>query len=234
MSNTETIKNEATQAVEENKKATPRKTNDELKKTIEKQANEIDSLKEQITALMALMGQNVASKQNSVDKETVVVGCRAFSGAPLANQDESVCYTFSCGEEKAIDISDLKDILKDSGLRKNKFLFRDGIFYFKDEKYYVYFGIKNVVDLSDEAIKAFVLIPDVNAMLRKAKEITKDRTNFNIMHTLKFKIAQMIVDSSQPLMGWRYDSRKALEDYLGCKFDDLVAYTGIYNILGKR
>ena len=163
-----------------------------------------------------------------------MVGCRAFSGAPLVNQDESLNYSFACGEEKEIDISDLKEILKDNGVRKNKILFRDGIFYFKNPEYYDYFGIKNFIDLSDNAIKKIVLTDDVNSMIRKVKEITKDRANYRVTHTLQYKVAQMIVDDSQPLMGWRYDARKALEDYLGVKFDDLVAYTGLYNILRKN
>lgn len=211
-----------------------RKTNEELKKTIETQANEIADLKEQVASLIALMGKAVSVQQPKKEEEkTAVVGCRAFSGAPLVNQDESLNYSFACGEEKEIDISDLKDLLKDSGVRKNKILFRDGIFYFKDPQYYDYFGIKNVVDLSDNAIKKIVLTDDVNSMIRKVKEITNDRTNFRVTHTLQFKVAQMIIDDSQPLMGWRYDARKALEDYLGIKFDDLVAYTGLYSILRK-
>lgn len=234
MANTENIKETAPKKEGAPRENAQKKLNEELKKTIEEQAAQIAELQASLKMMMSAYTQTAQVAQQKPQKETVVVGCRAFSGAPLSNQDESVCYTFACGEEKEIDVSDLKDILKDNGLRKNKVLFRDGLFYFKDKSYYDYFGIKNVIDLSDEAIKEIVLTDNVDSMLRKVKEITKDRTNFNVMHTLKFKIAQMIVDESQPLLGWRYDSRKALEDYLGNKFDDLVAYTGIYNILRKN
>ena len=239
MANTENIKeNEIKNEVKKEsapRESSAKKTNEELKKIIESQAKQIADLQASVSALIALAGNAVNSEQPKKEEETTaVVGCRAFSGAPLVNQDESLNYSFACGEEKEIDISDLKDLLKDSGVRKNKLLFRDGIFYFKDPKYYNYFGIKNVVDLSDSAIKKIVLTDDVNSMIRKVKEITNDRMNFRVTHTLQFKVAQMIVDDSQPLMGWRYDARKALEDYLGIKFDDLVAYTGLYNILRKN
>lgn len=234
MVNTENKENEVKKE-NVSRETSTRKTNEELKKTIETQASEIADLKEQVASLIALMGKAVSAQQPKNEEEkTAVVGCRAFSGAPLVNQDESLNYSFACGEEKEIYISDLKDLLKDSGVRKNKILFRDGIFYFKDPQYYDYFGIKNVVDLSDSAIKKIVLTDDVNSMIRKVKEITNDRTNFRVTHTLQFKVAQMIIDDSQPLMGWRYDARKALEDYLGIKFDDLVAYTGLYSILRKN
>lgn len=209
----------------------------ELKETIKTQEIMINELKAQVQTLIALATKGNEPKEIQEEGngiEYVTVGCRAFSGASLANKDESICYSFWVGEEKQIDIEDLKEVLKDSGLRRNKIWFEKGLFYFKDEKYYKYFAINKRVDLTWQNIKSIIMTPDIDLMIRKVKDLTKDKKDLAITHTLKYIIAQMLVDPSNPLLGFSYSSKVALENYFGNKFDELINYAGVYNILRKN
>ena len=190
-------------------------------------------LKKQLQALMsAIMANGTRVEPKAEEPKTVKVGCRAFSGACLRNKDESIIYYFSAGEERDVDVEDLKMIFKDGAILKNRALFEKGIFYFVDNDQYSKWGISQKVDLSLDAIKAIVTEPDVDVMIRKVKELTKDKTDTNVTHSFKFIIAQMMVDNEkEPLRSWRYENRVALENYLGNKFDELIANVGLYNIV---
>lgn len=218
----------------EDKKTTKKPTVD-YKKIIEEQNKQIEQMQQQMQQMAAMfsMFQNAGAQVGQQKgKENVLVGCRAFSGAVLSTKDESVQYNFEVGEEKEIPYDDLKLILKENGVRNNKRLFEKGLFYFVDEEDYRSFGIKPRVDLSVENIKRIVTEPDIDKMIREVKEITKDKVDWAVTHSLKFTIAQMWVDKeNQPLKNWSYENRVALENYFGNKFDDLIAGIGLINFV---
>ena len=212
------------------------KTKTDYAKIIEEQNKQIEAMQQQMqqmTAMFAMLqngGFNFANNANK--KEEVRIGCRAFSGITLSTRDESIQYTFEVGDEKDIPIEDMKQLLKENGTRNNKKLFEKGLFYFVDKEDYKTFGITPRVDLSIENIKRIVTEPDIDKMLREVKEITKDKVDWAVTHSLKFTIAQMWVDKeTQPLKNWTYANRVALENYFGNKFDDLIASIGLHNFV---
>lgn len=217
-------------------KKTAQKQKVDYAKIVEEQRQQIEEMQKQMQQMATMFamlqngGMNFAN--NSLKKENVKIGCRAFSGITLSTRDESIQYSFEVGDEKDIPIDDLKQLLKENGTRNNKRLFEKGLFYFVDEEDYKTFGIKPRVDLSIENIKRIVTEPDIDKMIREVKEMTKDKVDWAITHSLKFTIAQMWVDKdNQPLKDWTYANRVALENYFGNKFDDLIAGIGLYNFV---
>lgn len=213
--------------------------NSKLEKIISEQKSDFDSkmqdMEMKINLLMATLTQSSknAKTETAEEAKEVVVGCRAFSGAALSTSDGTICYIFKGGEEKHIDIEDLKTLLRESGVRNNKTLFADGLFYFIDEKMYKEFRIKRTSDLSKENIIKLLLVDDVDEMLRGIKDFTNNKSKMAVTHTMQFMIAQMLIDESNPLAFWKYENRKALETYLENRFDDLIAQSGIFNIIRK-
>lgn len=206
---------------------------EEQKRTIETMQAQMVEMQKQFSSMLAIMnnGGN-AQKEEKREKEYVRVGCRTFSGATLCTKDESIQYLFEAGDVKDILAEDMKLIFRDSGLRNNKALFEKGLFYFLDEEDYNTYGIRPRVDLSVENIKRIVTQHDVDKMIREVKEMTKDKADLSIVHSLKFTIAQMWIDKeNQPLKNWSYENRVALENYFGNKFDDLIANIGLYNFV---
>lgn len=217
-------------------KKTAQKQKVDYAKIVEEQRQQIEEMQKQMQQMATMFamlqngGMNFAN--NSSQKENVRIGCRAFSGIPLSTRDESIQYSFEVGDEKDIPIDDLKQLLKENGTRNNKRLFEKGLLYFVDEDDYKTFGIRPRVDLSIENIKRIVTEPDIDKMIREVKEMTKDKVDWAITHSLKFTIAQMWVDKdNQPLKDWTYANRVALENYFGNKFDDLIAGIGLYNFV---
>lgn len=205
-------------------------------KIVEEQRQQIEEMQkqmQQMTAMFAMFQNGGLNFPNQhAQKESARIGCRAFSGVTLSTGDESIQYSFEVGDEKDIPLDDLKQLLKENGTRNNKRLFEKGLFYFVDPEDYKTFGIKPRVDLSIENIKRVVTEPDIDKMIREVKEMTKDKVDWAITHSLKFTIAQMWVDKeNQPLKNWTYANRVALENYFGNKFDDLIAGIGLYNFV---
>lgn len=208
--------------------------NNELRKENAQMKKEVCDLKDQMSKVLELLAIR-NTKEEKKEQGTVKIGCRSLAGSCLRNKDESIIYEFRVGEERDVDVEDLKQIFKDGApILKNRALFEKGIFYFVDEKEYQKWGIKKRVDLSWDTIRKLVTMPDANEMIRKIKDITRDKTDLAITHCLKFTVAQMIVDrTTEPLRGWRYENRIALENYLGNKFDDLIANIGLYNLVRR-
>ena len=207
-------------------------TNEILLKTNENLQKMYESTQKQLSAVMDIIAKNNQSTSTKQEGATVKIGCRAFSGACLRNRDETILHLFAAGEEQDIDAEDLRQILKDNSVITARSLFEKGIFYFVDKEEYAKWGIKQRVDLSQEAIVKLVTNTDIDAMIRNVKEITKDKTDVSLTHSLKFIIAQMIIDNkNEPLRNWRYENRIALENYLGNKFDDLITNVGLPNML---
>src|SRR5574344_1244173 len=116
--------------------------NKKLKADLKNQTNSFESQFNELKAQIELLAKANMSRSQIVEThkeeepKEVAVGCRAFSGAALANNDGSIVYTFNGGEEKFIDMEDLKQVLRENGQRNNKRLFQNGLFYFVDEKFY--------------------------------------------------------------------------------------------------
>lgn len=218
---------------EQNKKL--KDQNEEQKLSFEKR---FLKMQEQIESLLNNGLVQNTKTENLISEETeILVGCRAFSGATLSNVDGSISIVFVGGEEKYIEIEDMKSLLKENVTRNNKLLFMNGLFYFVNEEYYKKFNIKKNIDLSEKNIIDILLTPDIDKMINKVKDLTNDKHNTSVTHTFQFFVAKLLVDSKHPLAMWKYESRMALETYLENKFDELIAYSGVYQLLkelGRR
>lgn len=207
-------------------------------KDLEAQMQEMNRALVAMQSQMLELGQtanNGDNVQNEKDEE-VVIGCRAFSGCPLSNLDESIAFKLECGEEKYILVDDLKELFKDNMYKHNKVLFQKGVFYFTDESNYERFRIKKEKDLTPSNICRILLLQDINSVITEFNALTNSKTDATIMHTVLFMIAMLLDDEKRPLKDWDYDNRVVLEKYIGetFKFDTIKANVNWYKYLGKQ
>lgn len=196
-------------------------------------SKKFESLQEQLALLMKTANQGGT---NSNEKEPdVLVGCRNVYTDVLATNDNSIVIKFNGCEEKYVDVDDLKTLLKGGGGRNTRRLFEEDTFYFVNPEDYNRFKIKRRVDLSPENLTRILLL-DSNSMIDEINEITDhmNRNNHAIITNLQFGIVKLLIDKSNPLKDWKYENRARLEDYLGRKFDDLMAAIGIIDLLGHK
>jgi hypothetical protein len=207
------------------------KENNKLKETILKQQDDFSAkfnqMQAQLDTLLKIVGSTTKQTKVEDSEEDIAIGCRVFAGLSMSTPDGMQNITFRCGEQKFISLEDLVIYLKESK-RNNKSLFANGLLYFYDEKYYDKFKIKKLVDLSEENILKILLIEDKNEMIRKVSELTNGLKKKFVTHTFKFIIADMLVRNPLKLKFWNYDSRIELENYIGVKFDTLIANAGMY------
>lgn len=224
--------------VNDNKKDTSKE--DEIKKLkaeLNERDKKLDEFSKNFAMMQAqmemLMKANLNSKPNSNEDEEILVGCRGIMGGVLATSDGRYDYKFGCDEEKYISAYDLKEIFKESGLRDNKKSFERDFFYFVDENNYSKFKIKKRIDLSFENVKRILLLP-VHDMIDEINLMTNNLINFQITHAFQYQVVKMLVNKSNPLSNWKYDNRVALENYIGQKFDSLMASIGAVELLGRK
>lgn len=199
----------------------------------DKRDEEIRLLKEQIAALMKMQAQSANNvSRYPVDEEPVVVVSRFFSDTILEAPNGSFNVTLKCAKPMVVDFEDMKEILKETTYHHYKKLFEDDLLYFQNEGDYKRFNIKRKIDLSDTSLKRILFLPE-KEMLEKMNELTLNRRNQNMIHVITFKVAEMLVKESKPLKGWDYDNRKALEEYLSIKFDQIIAMTGLYDVINN-
>lgn len=202
--------------------------------------NQLNDLKTQFGSLqnqLNLLMQNNSlynSQKKETDDEVVTIGCNTFGVLPFCTIDERVNYIFNCGEEKDIELSEVKELLKDNSIKKNKNLFAKNLLYFADEKYYKMFKIKKEFELSTEEIVKMLQLPSPNDTIIEINRLTKNLTDYNVLQTINFKIASLLIDASVPLKKWDYKNRVTLEEYIGLKFDDIIAASGLYKAWRQR
>ena len=201
--------------------------------TTDARDDEIRLLKEQIAALMKMQAQTANSTNRyPIDEEPVVVISRFFSDTVLESPDRSYNIVLHCAQPQVVDYSDMKELLKETTYHHYKRLFEEDLLYFENEGDYKRFNIKRKVDLSETSLKKILFLPQ-EQMLSKINELTLNRRNYNMIHVIIYKIAEMLVEQSKPLKGWDYDNRKALEDYFSVKFDQVIAMTGLYEVINN-
>lgn len=211
-----------------------KKRNKELEKQMQDLNKTLIAMQSQLSSLSQI-ANNDDNIKNEKDEE-IIIGCRAFSGCPISNLDESIAFKLECGEEKYVLVDDLKELLKDNMYKHNKVLFQKGIFYFVDEKNYDRFRIKKEKDLTPENICRILLLEDSNKMITEFNALTNSKADATIMHTVLFMIAMLLDDENRPLKDWDYDNRVILEKYIGetFKFDTIKANVNWYKYLGKK
>ena len=210
---------------------------DELKaenKAKDDKINELSQMMEKMQAQMAAFMKGAASMSSSRkdESEDILVGCRRINGGALATSDERLSFVFNCDEEKYIDSEDLKDLLRDSK-RNNRKNFEEDSFYFVDKSNYEKFKIKKRIDLSPENIARILNLP-VHDMIDEFNILTNNKNSFWIMHEFQFQVVKMLVKNDERLTTWSYESRNALEKYIGQKFDYLMASIGALELLGRH
>lgn len=208
-----------------------KKDNKEKDDEINELKNSFNDLKEKLDLL--LMAGNMQNKNFNLESEDILVGFRGVYGGALSNKDGSLQYKFEANEEKYIDSEDLKILFKESGIKNNKKLFEDDMFYFVDEKNYSKFKIKKRVDLSKENILNLLTMDDVNDTIIELNKMTNNKIDFNVMHVFQYQVARLIIDKDSKLKEWKYENRTTLERYINQKFDDLLAHIGAVELLGR-
>lgn len=193
---------------------------------------QLADMERKFNLLMAQLGATTAPATTSVTaySETPIFS-RLFCDTALESNDGSVSISFRHGEVKSVSDEDLRLLLKEGGYRKNKRLFEQDLFAFANEEDYAKFNVTKRKDLSPEHIKAIVTCKDTQSMLEQIDELTNHGVNRSVLHILLYSLVEMIQDPAMPLRNWNYDSRKALEDHLHIKLDDLVAYSFVYPYL---
>ena len=97
-------------------------------------------------------------------------------------------------------------------------MFKKGLLYFKDADDYKKFSIKQEIDISDKYLKE-MLKSNANAIIEKAKEITKDKKDFMEVFALIYQIAYLIDKKEVDL---DYEIRSSLEKYFEVDFKTLI------------
>lgn len=205
--------------------------NDDKNKKVEELSKGFSELQEKLNFL--LNSKQFTNTNSTNSSEDVKVGFRGVYGGVLSTNDGSLQYKFESNETKYIDSEDLKLLFRETGLRNNKKLFEEDIFYFEDEKYYSTFKIKKKIDLSKENILRILTKPNVNDTIIELNKMTNNKIDFRIMHTFQFQVARLLIDNDSQLKNWDYSNRITLEKYLNQKFDDLLASLGAIELLGR-
>ena len=183
----------------------------------------LDDMTKQLSTMQELINKLLANQSSgSSDEGEVLVGCRFVNGAAMAPNDSRLKCEFACDEEKYVPVEDLKIYLKEAG-RNLRTLFEIDGFYFVDQSNYDKFKIKKRIDLSHDKIKEILFAPTQHDMINRVNELTNNKKNFNVLHLFEYEICKMLIDPTTPLMGWDYANRTLLEDYIGIKFDELLA-----------
>lgn len=210
------------------KNTTKKNTKDEQ---IARLTQQLADMERKFNLLMNQTGTPVAVTPTY--SETPIMS-RLFCDTALESNDGSVSVSFRHGEVKTVSDDDIRLLLKEGGYRKNKRLFEQDLFVFVNEEDYKKFNVTKRKDLSPDHIKAIVTCKDTTEMLKQIDELTNKGVNRSVMHILLYTLVEMLQDPAMPLRNWNYDSRKALEEHLHIKLDDLVAYSFVYPFLREQ
>ena len=206
-----------------------RKENEEKDKKLEELSKNFALMQEQLSKLMS---QSSSISKSKDDDEDVLVGCRSIYSNCLATNDGRCSYSFNCDDQKYVSAEDLRQIFRESN-RNTRGLFEDDVFYFVNPKDYERFKIKKRVDLSPENIIRILTTLDTHSMIDEINKMTNSKINFAVLHNFQFEVVKLLIDKSNPLANWKYDDRRTLEEYLGQKFDDLMAAVGARDLLAR-
>ncbi len=206
-----------------------KKENEEKDKKLDELSKNFALMQEQLAKLMSQPSGTLTSKD---DEEDVLVGCRSIYSNCLATNDGRCSYSFNCDDQKYVSAEDLRQIFRESN-RNTRGLFEDDVFYFVNPKDYERFKIKKRVDLSPENIIRILTTLDTHSTIDEINKMTNSKINFAVLHNFQFEVVKLLIDESNPLANWKYDDRRTLEEYLGQKFDDLMAAVGARDLLAQ-
>lgn len=184
------------------------KKNDELFSIIKSLKDEMDSIKNSQPQYVIQQGVN--------DKE-ISIGCRLFCGATLLSPSGEIQIRVKCGEETTLTIHEMQEIFRNQFRYKR--LFEKGVLYFVDEEMYDYFKIRNVLDLSDEAL-VDALTGSVESMKSFLANITDNKRDDMVEHTICYKTAKLL--DSGKLGDWSYGNRVGFDAYMGVKIENII------------
>lgn len=207
---------------------TPADNRDEQIRLLNEQ---LEEMRKQMSALQKMQAQtaNTATRY-PVDEAPVTIVSRFFSDTALESPDHTLNLILKCAVPTVVDYDDMKEFLKETAYHHYKKLFEEDLLYFADEADYKRFNIKRKTDLSEAALKKILFLP-IEQMLEKMNELTGNKRNYNMIHVLIYRIAEMLVEPSKPLKGWDYENRVALEKYFSIIFDQIIQMTGMYDII---
>jgi len=185
---------------------------------IEKQKAEIQLEMEKMKLFMATM-QNNNQDNKEVEDEELEISCNMIYGISLESQNKDVQMSLKYNQNSIVLESDFKKLIRKVSIRK---LFEDGIVYFVDESNYKKFGINNYNDISDKKLKE-ILKENISTITSKFNELTQNKKNINVLHSLLYRICRMIKDNE--INDLSYGTRKSLEeDYFKIQFDKGISY----------
>lgn len=164
--------------------------------------------------LLAMQSQQLLN--NGASEGSVTVGCNIFNGATLSSQSGDISIPIQYREEVEISHTELREVFKNPFGYKT--MFKKGLLYFTKEEDYKKFGIKQEIDISDDALKT-MLKGNINNIIEKAKEITRDKKDFMEVFAFIYQIAYLIDKKEVDL---DYEVRSGLEKYFEVDFKALI------------
>ena len=186
------------------------KEKSETLKLVEQLNAEIDNMKSQ-------QPQYIIQSQGINDTQ-IEIGCRLFCGAVLMSPSGEIEISLKCGEEVEVTIREMQEIFRSTfGYKK---LFEKGVLYFVDPEMYDHFKVRNPIDLSEDALVEHLLNEDYTQMIKFLKDITNDRREDMICHTICYNTALLYMAGK--LDDWSYANRNNFESYMKVKVDDVA------------
>ena len=191
-----------------------------LQKEKEQMGSTLDALQAQMAVLMKQMSMQSVVVESKEDREVEIV-CNCINGGVLNNNDGSIRYELKYQTPVDVAVDDLKKCFRAT---TNKYidLFRDGLFAFVDKELYSEFKIRDVVDLSDEALSEMVNKGEIPYQ-------EKIRSTDSILsHTIIYRVSDL--KRQGKLRDWSYSHEKAFEAYFGIKVDECINQLNLLNM----
>lgn len=149
----------------------------------------------------------------------LTIGCRLFCGATLYSPSRDIQITLKCGQEADLTVREMQEIFRDDfGFKR---LFEKGVMYFADPEMYEYFGIRNPVNLSEDALVEVLLADNYNDMIATLRDYTDDKKNDMVSHTICYNTA--LLYQKGKLGDWSYANRVNFEKYMGVDIEKMVS-----------
>lgn len=177
----------------------------------------LKNLQSQVDSMKNQQPQYIIQQQGGSDTPCEI-GCRLFCGAVLTSPSGDVEFTLKHGEEVEVTVREVNEVFRSQfGYKK---MFEKGVLYFVDPEMYDHFKIRNPIDLSEDVIVEHLLDEDYNEMIKYLKDITNDRRDDMICHTICYNTAMLYQKGK--LSDWSYANRTNFESYMKVQVDDVA------------
>lgn len=182
--------------------------------SIEDQLAEMTKKYEDVLKMIAMTQASNSNQKETVEEEDVSLGCNMVYGILLSSPDGSVSLKLKYKDIIDVDYYEFKQLFKKAFLKD---ALKSGLIYFENEEDYNRFKIKKTKDITDEAIINIIKDNSLNDIISKFNELTQNKKNHNIVHSILYRICYMLKRNIIPAMS--YEIRVGIEDYFGMKLE---------------